>query len=82
MSRWIHFNEVRDTGKTKTWEVRSIQGNFLLGHVSWHGPWRQYTFTPNILDVTIWNAECLNDLAAFMKEQMDVRKVSRAANVG
>ena len=53
-------------GKTSRWRVEALDGA-LLGRVAWYGPWRQYTFDPEIL--TTFNAGCLTDLAAFLTRE-------------
>lgn len=72
MSKWITFKETHDTGKTKVWDIHALQNDELLGSVRWFGRWRQYCFYPS--RATIWNADCLNDVTAFIKYQMELRK--------
>jgi len=49
--------------KIYRWHVRG-NGGGLLGIISWHGPWRQYTFDPE--EMTTFNKECLEDIARFL----------------
>lgn len=71
-SEYLVFVEIWDTGKTKVWEVLSKSSRMVLAHISWHGPWRQYTFKPT--EHTIWNTGCLTDIQTFIKEQMAARR--------
>jgi hypothetical protein len=80
--KWIRFVE-RDTPdglKTKRWFVFSIQGNDLLGTVSWFGRWRKYVFTPMLQ--TVFEEDCLRDIAVFLelatRVQMDQAAARRA----
>jgi len=73
---WLTFVEVHDTGKTKVWDVRNAENGSLLGQVRWHGAWRQYVYS-TAADV-VWNPACLDELAAFIRDQMAARR-SRAA---
>jgi len=70
MSTWIYFKETDNPGKkTKKWNVYSVQGDEIIGYISWLSPWRQYTLIPITEWSTWWNAECLNDVAIFLREQ-------------
>lgn len=75
MSEYLDFVEVHDTGKTKTWSVRSRSGGYELAQVKWHGAWRCYTLQPG--PQTIWNVGCLETVNAFIAAQMDARKRTR-----
>lgn len=61
-------------GKTSRWRVEALDGA-LLGRVAWYGPWRQYTFDPEILTtlnpeiLTTFNAGCLTDIASFLARE-------------
>ena len=71
-SQYLEFVEVKDTGKTKVWQVLSKHHGDVLAVISWYGSWRQYTFRPN--PNTIWNTGCLEDVNRFITLQMDARK--------
>lgn len=66
MSRFLEFSEIRDTGKTKVYQVVSKKWQIALGEIKWFGRWRQYTFFPN-LD-TVFNVECLHDICGFISD--------------
>jgi hypothetical protein len=76
MSKWVWFDDVTQSypnakKKTRTWNVFPLQGIYLLGKVKWHATWRAYCFFP-AADM-LFNAECLNDIAEFCRENRAVR---------
>lgn len=58
--------------KTKTFYVVSRVGGDRLGEIKWHGPWRRYVFQP--LGPSIYDANCLKDIAKFIDNEMEQRK--------
>lgn len=72
MSQYLEFAEIVDTGKTKIFAVLSKSSGDRLATISWHGPWRQYTFKPE--PKTIWNTGCLVDVNAFIDARMAERR--------
>lgn len=72
-SQYLIFVETHDTGKTKVWQVLSKSSGTVLAEIRWFPSWRQYTFRPE--PNTIWNTGCMNDINAFIKNEMDARKV-------
>lgn len=77
MKSWLDFVEIKDTGRTKVWAVYNDADRSYLGNVKWHGPWRQYVFTNHVENTSlgsIWNSDCLIELAAFIKDRMQERK--------
>lgn len=75
MSKWVDFEDIShlfSNKKTKTWAV-CVKNDvpFAIGQIKWYGPWRQYCFFPN--SNTIWNAECLEDVANFCRENRNTR---------
>ncbi len=77
MSKWIRFEEVKDTGKTKVWCLWSKNDGTLLGEVKWYGAWRQYTFHTHSDWNTVWNAECLADLTRFVENKNQQHRLDR-----
>jgi hypothetical protein len=71
---FTRFTEIKDTGKTKVWNVHNCNDGSWLGHVKWHGAWRKYVFVPA---QSIWSADCLRDVADFIDEQTRVRRSSK-----
>ncbi len=72
VSEFLHFETIRDTGKTKFVAVMSRRQGNRLGMIHWYGPWRQYVMAPE--PETVWNAGCLDDVNAFMRELMRERR--------
>jgi hypothetical protein len=78
--KWVRLVErPKATGrKTSMWDVVTKDAQpFTLGVISWYGPWRCYAFTPTLDGPTVFEKTCLRDLAAFMEEQMQLRKAAR-----
>jgi len=71
-SRYLTFKELPSSGKTAIYLVNSTSHGFTLGRISWFGRWRQYTFFPE--PETVFNRECLNDISAFIRDLMAVRR--------
>lgn len=71
---YLTFNEVLDTGKTKVWEVHNFAG-ILLGNISWRNGWRRYVWhqDTSLLELD-FDADCLDDISAFIRERMQERK--------
>jgi len=71
--KYISFKEhgTSASGKTKIWDVVNTGGVFL-GYISWHAPWRRYTFAPTISSV--FDANCLKDITDFVQLQNDIHK--------
>jgi hypothetical protein len=81
MSKWVRFDDVSQSysnanKKTCTWNVYSKVDGFFLGKIKWFSSWRQYCFFPN--DNTLWNAECVEDVAKFMREHKADRRVDNS----
>lgn len=71
-SKWVKFRK-RSKPKSRKTDIYSVlttskgsDGNYLIGIVKWYPQWRQYTFFPNA--ETLYNQECLHDIANFVKE--------------
>ena len=75
MPKWIEFKEVRDTGKTKVFEVIAVEDGFKLGEMKWFGRWRKYSFFPS--SETVFEKDCLQDIADFLDGLMEARKKVR-----
>lgn len=72
MAKWITFNEIEGTGKTKRWAVTANEGDHTLGVVKWYGPWRGYAFFPQA--GTLYERTCLRDIADFIEEQNKLKR--------
>ena len=64
LGRWLKLELTGQTKRTYRWLVRSEKSGHTLGQISWYAPWRCYVFWP--ADVVL-NAECLTDLAGFLR---------------
>jgi hypothetical protein len=82
---WIKFEDCGQSksGKTRIWRVMPIGASdvskpgALLGHVSWYSGWRKYVFAPNVN--TVFEQDCLRDLADFCERVTKEHKESRHA---
>lgn len=66
------------SAKTRIWGVLSSRwitprGTVIdtLGTIKWYAHWRRYVFFPE--PSTLYDAGCLAEIAAFIKQQMEVR---------
>lgn len=69
---WIELARASESGRTHVWHVRSKSSGDLLGRVAWFGRWRQYAFHP--VGDTVYNAQCMRDLADFCEWQNREKK--------
>lgn len=70
----------RDDKKiTRRWEVYNRQRNIYLGDIAWWPSWRRYTFQP--APQTLFDANCLGEIAMFIDERMEERKRERQAAI-
>ena len=73
-TKWLIFDKLKEPKKnkkkTETWGVISIKGN-LLGYIKWYSGWRCYAFFP--VEETIFNTECLQEIALFIYRLMKER---------
>jgi len=79
--KWIVFRFLRmsESGKTQVWEVVNTDESLLLGYVEWFGRWRKYIFRP--LSMTVYEQDCLRDIAEFIELQTKMhRSAKKAAN--
>ena len=83
-SKWIHFIEVEPKPKTRVWEVWSnpegkseLDAHELLGELAWLGRWRTYCFFP--LQSTVFEQQCLRDIAEFCEERSQEHRLAKSA---
>lgn len=73
---FLTFQVERVGPKTNVYSV--INGDGVdLGTVSWWAHWRRYVFYPG--PHTMWDAECLREIAKFCTEETEIRKKIRKA---
>lgn len=79
--KWVSFQleEPRRVGrKTDLWHVWSLNSPPRhLGVVSWFSAWRKYAFYPS--SSTIFEQDCLRDLATFIEEETTKHRKGRRA---
>lgn len=75
VNKHLHFNEIKDTGKTKVWEIQNSHQGCLIGIIKWNGGWRKYCFYP--YDETVYDSRCLDRIVEFMNEQMEARRLKK-----
>ena len=75
-SKFIRFEQVKDMGTTKEWEVVSVRDNGPLGCIEWNYGWRQYVFRPDL--ETEWSWDCLQSIVDFLKEQNRLHREQKA----
>jgi len=76
--KWIYFRLLFDKDekhKTQVWGIMAKDGTFELGGIKWFGRWRTYAFFPN--SNTIYEDDCLIEIANFIKRLMDERKLQK-----
>lgn len=75
-TKWLTFQQLphKPGAKTERWRVFSKDGPQLGGCV-WHSPWRRYVFWP--LEGTIYEQDCLRDIAQFCEDQTREHKAAR-----
>lgn len=72
-NEFIYFKDETPEGrKTKIVLVMNRKGNFDLGVIKWHGPWRQYCFFPG--NHMIFNKMCMNTIIEKVDELMAERR--------
>jgi hypothetical protein len=76
VSKYLAFILITDTGKTRTYSIRSRSRGDVLAIVRWYGAWRQYTMEP--LYHTVWNKDCLREVADFLEGLMQERREAKA----
>lgn len=75
--KWIKADELAKGGVTKRFHISALQGGMSLGIVKWHPGWRRFAFFPN--PNTLYESECLRDLAEFCETETAKRKEERKA---
>lgn len=71
--KYLSFEVIRDTGKTKSFGVTSVNSREQLGVVSWYAPWRRYVFGTIKPVQIILDASCLLEIQSFIVGLMEER---------
>jgi hypothetical protein len=74
MSKWIRFEHYppKSGHTTSIWIVMTKESDVTLGIIKWLPRWRKYAFFP--ANDTVYEPDCLRDLADFIKERMEERR--------
>ena len=72
MSKWICFVLIKEGEKTNVWYVVTSEGHKTLGEIKWFSRWRKYAFFP--MAETVYENDCLKDIAEFIEIQMRARR--------
>lgn len=77
--KWIGVSYVgaSASGKTLIWSVYSMSDGREIGQVRWFGRWRKYAFFPG--DATVFEEDCLRDIAQFIEEATTTQRESAKA---
>ena len=65
--------------KTSVWHVKSEESNGDLGAIVWYGAWHKYVFLPTLYVATVYEQDCLRDIADFVEARTKEHKVASAA---
>jgi len=79
--KWIIFKNISDhypPRKTEIFHVINKEYGTVLGMITWHGPFRKYSFFPE--PNMVFETTCLKDIAGFMDNLMEERKTNGKAN--
>lgn len=79
MAKWIEFELINPPDnlsykpKTQRWAVQKKAPDWTqLGIIKWYSGWRKYAFFP--FDGSVYENDCLKDIANFIEIQMRARK--------
>ena len=81
MPKWIEFEllEKKLDRKTDSWVVKNKEYSSRIGIIKWHRPWRTYAFYPE--NATIFEDDCLRDIAQFIEDRMKEGKNENYKNI-
>lgn len=81
-AKWIRFELLprQPDRKTDTWVVVAKDGDDRLGEVRWFGRWRQYSFFPTLDGESVFERQCLRDIANFLERKTTDHRVNRGAS--
>ena len=67
LGKYMTADELPPTSaRTKQWQITDSHGG-ALGRVRWYSGWRQYVFHPNVLADPVFNPDCLDEIARFVR---------------
>lgn len=72
------FLTMSASGKTKIYEIQTVDSRHILGYIKWFGAWRKYCFYPE--QHTVFEQDCLKVISTFLiektKEQYKKKKAA------
>lgn len=78
LGEFLIAEELPAKGTTKIWSITATASNSPLGTIRWFSPWRRYTFHP--VPNTLYDANCLELVAAFIRDKMLDRDPAKKYN--
>jgi len=79
--KWVIFAlAAQQNPKTSVWNVVSKDSGATLGQIRWYGQWRKYAFFPS--PHTLYETDCLRDIAAFIESAMKARTLPKTGSSG
>jgi len=78
--KWIKFKlagRAESNLLTEVWNIETIEDQRWLGQVRWFGRWRRYALFP--ATGSVFEQDCLRDIANFCEEQTTARRALRAS---
>lgn len=57
---------------TDLYALYSVEGNYLLGSISWYPSWRKYCF--HSIGEAVFDTKCLTEIINFINTLMEARK--------
>lgn len=79
MSKYLRFEPLPTPPKKKTKRWLVVTKSSTLGQVAWYAQWRCYCFYPRV--GTIFNTECLTDIATFCEKETREQRSTRGGRV-
>jgi hypothetical protein len=58
----------REKSKTDRWIILNKKSDEPIGDIHWYGAWRQYSLFLPSCDSTVFNSECLKEIADFLNK--------------
>lgn len=71
--KYIEVVEIKDTGKTKVFNVINKLHRDELGKICWYAPWRRYTFITST-NALVFDAVCLDNIKEYINYLTRFRK--------
>ena len=71
--KWLRVEIIKDTGKTKVYELYNIETSELVGIVKWYSGFRKYVFYPE--SNMLFSESCLSQIVDFINNLMKERNV-------